>query len=479
MSKLLRDYKKREIFFGFLLFLNDLVFLALAFFIGFLIKFRIETQEILGENIKFYLIYSAVGIVAIIIIFYFKKLYNFKSLYGGMGENENIITSIIIGVFVIIILNYYFNRDSYQLSRLWIIYSTILAVILVIVSRFFAKKLIFKLLRTMNVVTTILIIGANEEGRRIAETFGKNKIEKVKIAGFIDDGDTSNTIDIGEEFKIWGDLENLEEVIDAHGINRIIISSKIINYFQILELLDKVKDRNIEVQMSPSLFEFSVSRIKMFESMGIPLIQIQKAGIRGIDKFFKFLIDYSFGIMLFIAFALLYPIIGMLIKLDSKGPVLYTQERYGKDFKKIKIYKFRTMRAGADQEEDIIKAVYNRDQAFKLKEDPRITKVGKFLRKTSLDELPQAINVLKNDISLVGPRAIAVEEGDQLEGWEKKRMQVNQGITGLWQVSGRSEISYEERIKLDLYYIHNWSIWLELKIIFLTALKFLPSKDAY
>ncbi|GAG99817.1 unnamed protein product, partial [marine sediment metagenome] len=268
-----------------------------------------------------------------------------------------------------------------------------------------------------------------------------------------------------------GELSELGKIVKKYNINRVIISSSDIKYFDIFRLLEEIEDLDIEIQMSPSLFEFSVSRMKIFEYMGIPLIQIQKTTIKGIDKFLKLLIDYLLGTVLFIVLIFLYIVVGTLIKIDSKGPVLYSQERYGRDFKKIKVYKFRTMRVGADKEKKVIKQLYDRKSSFKIKEDPRITRIGRFLRKTSLDEFPQVINVLKGELSIVGPRALVIEEGDQLEDWEKKRMQVKQGITGLWQISGRGDVNYEERIKLDLYYIQNWSIWLELRIIFLTILR--------
>jgi lipopolysaccharide/colanic/teichoic acid biosynthesis glycosyltransferase len=198
-----------------------------------------------------------------------------------------------------------------------------------------------------------------------------------------------------------------------------------------------------------------------------------------IDRILKFIIDLILGIFLFIVFALMYPVIGLAIKIDSKGPVLYSQLRYGKNYKKIRIYKFRTMRTGADSEKKYTKEIYDRKSGFKLKEDPRITRVGKLLRKTSLDELPQVLNIAKGEMSVIGPRALAIEEADQLKDWEKKRMMVNQGITGLWQVSGRSNVDYDERMKLDLYYIQNWSIWLELKIVALTVMKIFGGIGAY
>ena len=476
------DYRKRELLFGVILFLSDLVFLCLSFLLSFILKFRVEPYEVLGSNLKYYFIYSGVGILVIIIIFGLRKLYSFKNLYKGMGESEGVSLSIIIGIFLIIIFNYYFNREGYQLSRILLVYSSLISIILIIISRTIVKRLFFIFLSKIGIKTNIIIIGISEESKRIAHTFNKSMIERINVIGFIDDKystEKPGKFDSYKNIKVLGTLDDLESIVKKHNIHRIIISSPNLKYFDILTLLDKIGNFNIEVQMSPSLFEFSVSRMKMFDYMGVPLIQIQKVEIKAIDKILKLLIDYLIGIILFIVFAILYPILGILIKIDSKGPVLYVQQRYGKNFKKIKVYKFRTMRAGADKEMEYIEKIYNRKGDFKIKYDPRITRVGRFLRKTSIDELPQAINVLKGELSVIGPRALAIEEGDQLEDWEKKRMQVSQGITGLWQVSGRSDISYEERIKLDLYYIQNWSIWLELKIVVLTIMRIFRGSGAY
>ena len=476
------NYKKRELFSGLILFIGDIVFISLAFYLSYVLRFKIDSTQIFIENIKYYLIYSIAGLVIIIILFYFRRLYSYRNLYSGIGNNEGIIISVIITIFLLMIFNYYFHRNTYQLSRIWIVYATVFSIIILIIGRALLRKLILWFFKKKNIYVNILIVGINEEGNRIAKTFGKNGIEKIDVVGFIDKEDKISKISESNDYKdikILGSLDKLGTIIEKFNVNRIIISSSDFKYFDILKLLEKVENQNIEVQMSPSLFEFSVSRMRILEYMGIPLIQIQKTAIKGINKLLKFLIDYSFGIVLFIIFMLAYPFVGILIKIDSKGPILYSQERYGRNFKKIRIYKFRTMRTGADKEKEYLKKIYNREGEFKLVDDPRITKVGKFLRKTSIDELPQVINLLKGDLSLIGPRALAIEEGDLLKEWEKKRMQANQGITGLWQVSGRSEVSYEERMKLDLYYIQNWSIWLELKIIILTMMKVFKGNGAY
>ena len=467
---------KKGILFGFFLVVSDILFLCLSFFLAFLLL----DSATIGENIRFYFFYSAIGIVVIIIILSTRKLYSYKYLYSGMGENSFSTLSIIIGIFIIIILNYYSNREGYQLSRLWLIYSTVISAFLIMVSRALVKRIFFSILSRAGIKTRTLVIGVNEEGKRIAHTFNKSKIEKNEIVGLLTDnyGKVSKNEKLGD-FKILGNLGDITDIVRDKKVQRIIISTSNLKYFDILNLLDKIGDDNVEVQMSPSLFEFSVSRMKMFEYMGVPMIQIQKVSFKLLDRILKFLIDLILGIFLFLVFILIFPVTGLAIKLDSKGSVLYSQFRYGKNYKKIKVYKFRTMRAGADGEKKYVKEIYIRDSGFKLQKDPRVTRVGKLLRKTSLDELPQVLNIVKGEMSAIGPRALAIEEADQLKDWEKKRMTVNQGITGLWQVSGRNDVNYDERIKLDLYYIQNWSIWLDLKIVALTVMKIFGGAGAY
>jgi len=467
---------KKDILFALSLLTSDIITLCLSFFLAFL---PLDLATV-GENLRLYYIYAAIGIALIIVIFSIRRLYSYRHLYSGMGENSIATLSIIIGVFIIIILNYYFNREGYQLSRLWLIYSTVISVFLIMISRALVKRIFFTILSRTGAQTRTLVIGANEEGKRIAHTFSKSKIEKNKIVGLLTDNYDKVPGDarLGD-FNILGNLGDITGTVKQHSVQRIIISTPNLKYFDILNLLDRIGDPSVEVQMSPSLFEFSVSRMKMFEYMGVPLIQIQKVSFKLFDRILKFIIDMILGIFLFIVFALVYPIIGLAIKLDSKGPVLYSQLRYGKNFKKIRVYKFRTMRTGADSEKQYTKEIYSRDSGFKLKQDPRITRVGRLLRKTSLDELPQVLNIVRGEMSVIGPRALAIEEAEQLKDWEKKRMMVNQGITGLWQVSGRSDVDYDERMKLDLYYIQNWSIWLELKIVALTVMKIFGGIGAY
>jgi len=475
--------RRKKYYFFFILLFNDLFFLSLSFLVSFFVRFGFILREDIRPFISYYFLYSLFGVAVIIILLAFNRLYNLDNVHPGMDVNTKILLNAVLGIFAISILNFYIDRDGYLLSRAWLIYAAFFTFIFLIVGRVLVRRIVNIFFTKTDIKRNVIVVGLNEEGRRIAATFSKVELDNANVVGFIDSKRKLKTEDSFikkfKDFKILGTLDDIRNYIIEYDIDTVVISSPDLKYDEILEFLDNIKEYNLEILMSPSLFEFSVSRMRMFDYAGIPLIQITTVSQDWKIKVTKFIIDYLLGLLIFLFFLILYPIAGLAIKLDSEGPVLYKQERYGENFKKIKIYKFRTMVKDAESKKDIINKIYDKKGGFKIKDDPRITRVGRFLRKTSLDEFPQMINVLKGELSIIGPRALAIEEGNQLEEWEKKRMTIKQGITGLWQISGRSDLNYEERIKLDLFYIHNWSIWLELKIIFFTILRILFRRGAY
>ncbi len=475
--------KLKKIYLFFILFFNDLFFLILAFLISFFIRFRFSFEENILDFINYYLLYSFIGIAVMLLLLVFFKLYNLDNIHPGTDANIKILLTAILGVFIISTLNFYINRDDYLLSRIWLVYVGIFSFLLLVIGRIIVRRIVNIFFKKIGIKRNVLIIGINEESRRIADTFRKVELDNANISGYVDSKKKLKTEDAFikkfKDINVLGALDDIRFHILKYNIDTIVISTSDIKYDYLLKFLEDIKDFDIEILMSPSLFEFSVSRMRMFDYAGVPLIQISQVGQDWKIKLTKFLIDYSLGLVIFLFFLVLWPFLALAIKLDSKGPVFFRQERYGENFRKIKIYKLRTMVADAESNKAIINQIYDKKGGFKIKDDPRITKVGRFLRKSSLDEFPQIINVLRGELSIVGPRALAVEEGDLLEDWEKKRMSVKQGITGLWQVSGRSDLTYEERMKLDLFYIHNWSILLEIKIIFLTVMRVLFRKGAY
>jgi exopolysaccharide biosynthesis polyprenyl glycosylphosphotransferase len=212
----------------------------------------------------------------------------------------------------------------------------------------------------------------------------------------------------------------------------------------------------------------------------VPLIEIREIAFSPAALVLKRVIDLTLSLVGLLVLWPFFLLVGIAIKVDSRGPVFFKQERVGEEHERFQIVKFRTMRKGAERELDDLREVNEADgPIFKIREDPRVTRVGRFLRQTSLDELPQLINVIRGEMSLVGPRPPIPEEVAQYKPWHMKRLAVPPGITGLWQVSGRSELTFDEMVLLDLYYIEHWSPWLDLALLLRTVPKVVAGDGAY
>jgi len=213
---------------------------------------------------------------------------------------------------------------------------------------------------------------------------------------------------------------------------------------------------------------------------GVPMIGVKKISITGWKLVTKRAIDFTIALVGLIISSPLTLLIALAIKLDSPGPVLFRQIRVGKGGRHFVLYKFRSMREGAEEEQQKLTALNETEgPIFKIRHDPRCTRAGKFLRRTSLDELPQLYNVLRGEMSLVGPRPPLPTEVEHYEEWHKKRLEISPGMTGLWQVSGRSELSFDEMVLLDIYYIENWSAALDTEIFLRTIPKVIFGGGAY
>jgi len=285
-----------------------------------------------------------------------------------------------------------------------------------------------------------------------------------------------------EDVPIIGTLESLPEVIRDSGANEVIIADPQVNGDALFEVMMRCgRRRGVEFRIAPSLFNCLPRKTEIDQIGVLPMIRLFREPLSSGARVLKRTFDL---IVAALAITLLFPlwlVIALLIKLDSKGPVFYTQERVGMDGRLFLLYKFRTMKADADSElhREYQRAfIAGRAEAnlgnetkptYKLLADPRITRIGKALRRISLDEVPQLLNVLSGDMSLVGPRPPIPYEVEAYELWHRKRLDMKPGLTGLWQVSGRNRLPFEEMVRLDLFYIENWSLLLDLKIILRTG----------
>ncbi len=296
--------------------------------------------------------------------------------------------------------------------------------------------------------------------------------------------------------------EDFDETIDNNGVNYVCNHSELLEYLthnnidevyvfdSILEtdsnmknVLSKAEQMGIRVNISINLdfFDYLPKSSNRVNKIGpFYFLSVSRNYISTLNIISKVVLDYLGGFVGFLIFCCVYIILGPIIKLDSKGPIIFAQNRVGRNGRIFKCYKFRSMKSNA---EELKKELMAKNEVeglmFKMENDPRVTRVGKFIRKTSLDELPQFINVLKGDMSLVGTRPPTVDEYEKYEPKHKARVSMTPGLTGLWQVSGRSEIKdFDEVVKLDMQYIDNWTIWLDIKIILLTIKVVLWGKGA-
>jgi exopolysaccharide biosynthesis polyprenyl glycosylphosphotransferase len=249
---------------------------------------------------------------------------------------------------------------------------------------------------------------------------------------------------------------------------------------EILSLLQICQSHDVQAHVVPDLLQLSLNRVEFNNMAGIPMLSVREVGISRWQYFLKRLLDVTVVLIGGIPALLATGLVALAIKLDSPGPIIYSGERVGRNGRSFKMYKFRSMVVGAEQQKEALAHLNEADgPIFKMKDDPRLTRVGRLIRRTSLDELPQIYNVFVGNMSLVGPRPPLPEEVAQYKPWHRQRLSVIGGITGLWQVSGRSDLTFDELCLLDIYYIENWSLALDIRILLQTIPHSLFGKGAY
>ena len=334
----------------------------------------------------------------------------------------------------------------------------------------------------------LLIIGVGNTARELTKIIGENSFTMYNLRGYIS---ANNLLGVHQEVcidkdKILGTYEEIEQVISDKRINEVIIAMPLADNNQMFEIINNLDGKVNKVKFVPELNGVYTFNSKIEDYDGLMLVSTYNGMNRQINRFLKRGFDICAGIAGCLVLGILYLIYAPKIKKDG-GKAIFYHTRIGKDLKPFKMYKFRSMYVDAEErlqgmlakDEKIREEFYKN---FKLKDDPRITEVGKFLRESSLDEFPQFINVLKGDMSFVGPRPIVQKEVDMYYGEEtsKKIFMVKPGITGMWQANGRSDVeNYNERIALDLYYIRNWSLWLDIIITIKTIKSLLDKRGAY
>ena len=366
------------------------------------------------------------------------------------------------GVIVLFALTYLLRMWT-EPSRWFVFFLFAFAVLFGTAMRMLLGELLGRWFREGISVRRILVVGAGDTGRRLADAI-RGQAAGFRIAGFLDDTVATGT-EVLPGLRVLGTTDELENRLRTREIDEVLIALAGADPEVQKACMEACLKTHAVWKIVPSQYEMFLDRISVDEVGGVPLIGMKTSNIIGVNYLLKRGVDLAVGSALLLFCMPMMAVIALAVKLSSPGPVFYRHTRIGYKMKPFEFLKFRSMRVGADREKtELMDRNERQGPVFKMQHDPRTTPVGRFIRKFSLDELPQILHVLTGQMSLIGPRPPLPDEVAQYEEWQKRRLDAPPGITGLWQVSGRHRLSFDEMIKLDLYYIENWSMAMDLKI---------------
>ena len=382
---------------------------------------------------------------------------------------------------IAIILVLYFGKLAGTTSRLFVALFALFCFINIVVFRYVFKKILEKG-RLLQI--PVLIIGAGKTAELLVKGITGDTGLGYKVIGLLEDNKVE--CEILQNYQVLGGFEDAEAVIKATGVQQVFIAAPGLEREKITSLIYRVQPLVKKVGIVPNLIGVPMGdlEVESFFNEKLMILRVTNNLARPFNRFLKAGFDYALTFFGTIAISPILLVIAIWIYKDSPGPVIFKHTRIGKDGKTFPCYKFRSM--CVDAKEKLAELLANDKEAraewerdFKLKNDPRITKSGAFLRKTSLDELPQIFNVLRGEMSLVGPRPIIQEELERYGEYAADYLMVKPGITGMWQVSGRSDIDYAERVSLDSWYVRNWSVWIDILLLWRTMKVVAGRKGAY
>ncbi len=355
-------------------------------------------------------------------------------------------------------------------SRLLIVQAAFLVVVLIGLWRAVMRVIRSELRRRGVGVERVLVVGAGRIGLSVLQTMLARPDLGFKVIGFVDDDPDRGVTDLGR-VQALGRVDNIPHLIDRYKIDLVIITLPWHVQRKILKVVRECERQHVKVRTVPDLFELSLSQVQVEMLGGIPLL-----GLNGDTRLHTSsrLIKRGMDILLtLLAMPVVIPLtllVALAIRLDTDGPIFFSQDRIGIDGKSFKVFKFRSMiKNAAEMHQHLVRQTGEDPRHPKVENDPRVTRVGRWIRRFSIDEVPQIFNILRGEMSWVGPRPATPDEVELYEPWHQQRLRVLPGLTGLWQVSGRSEVPFEEMCLLDIYYIENWSLRLDLQILLRTV----------
>lgn len=469
--------------FKYLFGIADLLILFVSFITAAYIL-RIESNLNLFEFIGYYpsiVILCFFLALVFLIVFQYSGLYNINIIITRAAHLAHIAKAMYYGALNIVLVSLLIGTSEALDSRFFVFGFILIAIPVLYILRVEALRLFFITFSNTGFKRNVIIIGNGKAGNLLAAKLMYENPIGLNIVGFVDNDRPLNLeVIIGK--KILGNTDQIEAIVNEHDIHEIIVNVDGENTEETLKLIDYCKTLNVNIRVSSDLFEVVARKMNTEKYIDVPVIDVSSHYNNSVTLSMKRIIDIVLAVSALIILSPLMIMIALLIKISSPGPILFNQIRIGKYGKEFKFYKFRSMKVVKGEDEERVKQMINfmKDSTLKSKiiNDSRVTWIGKIIRMTSLDELPQLFSVIIGEMSLVGPRPCLPYEYENYDEWQKRRVNVTPGCTGVWQVWGRSSVSFKESVVLDLYYINNMSPWFDLQLLFQTIPAILTARGA-
>jgi Undecaprenyl-phosphate glucose phosphotransferase len=462
--------KKHHQFFNSMLWLFDMAMVTVSFALAYLLRFEVLTRAIQPPGYSDTLTLWAMSIVIFSFVFRGSELYQSHRLSTRADEVFRLFKSTALSLLLLVAATYFLRDGRY--SRLTFLLFGGVSFVMLASTRTVARQLLAEVRRRGFNARTALIIGSGDLGRAVVDRLEARREYGIQPVGILSAGPDELGRSVGS-VEVIGRYAELEQIMAERQIDQVYIALPLDQHDEIRPILKTLSTTTADVKVVPDLYQFMTLHGGVEEIDGIPVVALRHGPVHGWDAVAKRAFDLFFGTLILVAASPVMLVAALLVKLTSKGPVFYAQERMGLDGRTFSILKFRSMRTDAEAA----------GAKWATAEDDRVTAIGALLRKYSLDELPQFINVLRGDMSLVGPRPerpVFIETFKMHIPGYNLRHKVKAGITGLAQVEGwRGSTSLEKRIERDLYYIEHWSLWLDFTILVRTAFGGFLNKNAY
>lgn len=445
----------------------DICIIIVSYYLSYTLRFGLSGKIIFDFTLEFTIFFTSY----IIIWLFLSQKFNLyiSKRHVNFGDEIFDVAKCTGLTLVFASIPAFFIRE-FPLSRLFLLYFLPIQIILLIVFRFMLRKILKYIRQRGFNFRQVLIIGRNDRASRIAQKIADTPEFGLRILGIVDDDQNGCKYENINNLNLIGNIDDFESIMKSKIVDEVFITLPMKSYYSSIEkIVAYCEEVGVEVEIPADIFDVKFAKTNIQNYEEIKVINFYSSPEMNWKLITKRFIDLIFSLAVVLLGAPFSIIIGVLIKITSKGPIFFEQERVGYNGRLFTLLKFRTM---IKQSEDLKQLLLEQNEmdgpVFKIKNDPRVTKIGRFLRRTSIDEFPQFINVIKGEMSIVGPRPPIPDEVIRYRLSDRRRLSMKPGLTCLWQVNGRNQISFEKWMELDKQYIDNWSPWLDFKILIKT-----------